>query len=323
MERARTSDAKDSGYRALFEKTAIVDLGGWTVLRLSGRDPAGMLDAVLTRNLPKEENGGVYAALLNPKGRIQTDLRAVRCEGGVLVVTGSAGGGAAREILGRYAPFSRVRLEDLSAGEERWSVLGLYGPDSRDLLGLPEMAEHEGRPLEPGLIAVRVELPVSGYDLIGARSALARVRRALENRGAVVADERAYEAARISAGIPRFGVDLTPENFPGECPTFLRRAVSFEKGCYPGQETVSRMHYRGHPNRTLHRFEVEGNAPQTGAPITQRGEEVGRVTSVAPLPVGGRVFALGYLSRRAEPKDEPLYASSAVLHPSDPPGKDR
>ncbi|MGH3106014.1 MAG: YgfZ/GcvT domain-containing protein, partial [Rubrobacteraceae bacterium] len=108
---------------------------------------------------------------------------------------------------------------------------------------------------------------------------------------------------RIEAGVPRFGSDITPENFPAEA-GILERAVSFEKGCYPGQETVARMHYRGHPNRELHRFVVEGTPPGSGAEIAQSGRQVGWITSVAPLPVDGKILALGYLHRNADPRGE-------------------
>src|SRR5206468_3961967 len=103
-------------------------------LRLTGEDPIGMLNAILTNVIPKEENLGAYAALLNPKGRIQTDLRVLKAEWDVLVDTEPEGAGAAREILDRYAPFSRVKVEELSEGEANWTILGLYGPRAGELL---------------------------------------------------------------------------------------------------------------------------------------------------------------------------------------------
>jgi folate-binding protein YgfZ len=121
----------------------------------------------------------------------------------------------------------------------------------------------------------------------------------------------AYETARIEAGVPRFGADITPENFPAEAGV-LERAVSFEKGCYPGQETVARMHYRGHPNRTLHRLVVEGPPPLPGTEIVQGEKKVGSLTSIAPLRVNGEIFALGYLSRNADPRGA-LHAGDAIL----------
>jgi tRNA-modifying protein YgfZ len=77
------------------------------------------------------------------------------------------------------------------------------------------------------------------------------------------------------------------------------------------------MHYRGHPNRTLHRFAVEGAAP-AGAEILQNGKRVGQVTSVAPLPVNGEMLALGYLSHTADEQGE-LRAGEATLRPSPSP----
>ncbi len=72
------------------------------------------------------------------------------------------------------------------------------------------------------------------------------------------------------------------------------------------------MHYRGHPNKRLHRLTVEGTPPLPGAPILQNGKQVGSVTSVAPLPVDGRVLTLGYLSRNADPGGT-LRAADATL----------
>jgi len=123
----------------------------------------------------------------------------------------------------------------------------------------------------------------------------------------------AYETARIEAGIPRFGSDITPENFTAEA-GILERAVSFEKGCYPGQETVARMHYRGHPNKTLYRLAIEGTPPAPGTEIFQGEKKVGHLTSLTSLPMNGEIFALGYLSRNANPQDT-LHAADATLRP--------
>ena len=288
------------GLAAMREGAAVVDRSSRKILRLNGKDPVGMLDAVLTNEVPKEADRGVYAMLLNPKGRVQTDLRVLRAGEDVLVDTEPEGAGAAREILGRYAPFSRVKLEDLSGS---WSVLGLYGPRARDLLGGLELAEHASAPVEVGgqaPLAVGVMFPVPGFDLFGPSEDIGAARTYLIEHGAVPASPSAYEAARIEAGIPRFGADITPENFPGETGA-LGRAVSFGKGCYPGQETVARMRYRGHPNKTLYRLVIEGTEAHAGAEIAQNDKTVGAVTSVSTAPVdNGRILALGYLSRNAE-----------------------
>jgi aminomethyltransferase len=297
-------------YAALRSGAALVDLSH-LILRLTGKRAVDMLNAVLTNAVPGEDRRGAYALLLDPKGRVQTDLRILKSGEDVLVLVEPAGARAAKGILGRYAPFSRVSLEEL----EGWSALGLYGPRARELLGA-ELTEHETAGVEAGgapLLAAGASHPAPGYDLLGTTDAVRAARKHLATRGARPAGLFVFETVRIEAGVPRFGADLTTENFPAEA-GLLERAVSFQKGCYPGQETVARMHYRGHPNRRLHRLKIEGTPPPQGAPILQNDKPVGKVTSVAPLPVGGRILALGYLHRKAD-TGSPLHAGEARVSP--------
>jgi tRNA-modifying protein YgfZ len=317
------------GYAALREGAAFVDRSDRKLLRLTGKDPIGMLNAVLTNDVPSREARGIYAMLLDPKGRIQTDLRVIKTGDETLIDTEPEGAEAAKEILARYATFSRVKLEELSD----WEVLGLYGPRATGLLGNPGLAEHEATRAEIGgvsVLVVGVAVPVSGYDLIGPPEALAAVRKYLIETGAATAGTAAYQTARIEAGVPRFGADITPQNFPGESENSLERAVSFGKGCYPGQETVARMRYRGSPNKKLYRFElVPGpvETPEAGDEILQGEKElrgpissanvVGWLTSVAPPQVDGKVYALGYLTRKAD-LHAPMRAEDAKVLASKP-----
>ncbi|MBA2533874.1 MAG: folate-binding protein YgfZ [Rubrobacter sp.] len=319
------ADSNDlEGYTALHEGAAVIDRSERRVLRLTGKDPVGMLNAVLTNDVPTHGDSGAYAMLLNPKGRVQADLRVVRAAGEILIDTEPGGSEAAKEILGRYAPFSRVKLEELPG----WQVLGLYGPRAAGLLENHDLTEHETKQAEIGgasILVAGVAVPVGGYDLIGPSDTLDTIRERLVERGAVPAGHNAYETARIEAGVPRFGADITPENFPGESENALQRAVNFGKGCYPGQETVARMHYRGSPNKMLYRFELEPGPtepPEAGDEVLQGERElagpassvdvVGRLTSVAPLAVDGKVYALGYLARKAD-IEAPMRAEDAKV----------
>jgi len=303
-------------YAALREGAALVDLSYKKVLRLAGKTAVEMLNAVLTNQIPEEDRLGVYALLLNPKGRIQADLRVLKSGEDILIEVEPKAVAAAKELLGRYAPFYHVGLEDLSETDASWAVLGFYGPRAGDLLEGLDLAEHESVKISlngADLLAVGVAVPISGYDLLGPADALEAARNHLRERGAVAAGLDVYEAVRIEAGIPRFGSDITPENFPAEA-GILERAVSFEKGCYPGQETVARMHYRGHPNKMLHRFVIEGSPPAPDTPIFQNEKQVGKITSIAPLPVNGEMLVLGYLSRSAHMQGV-LRAGDASLRP--------
>ena len=101
----------------------------------------------------------------------------------------------------------------------------------------------------------------------------------------------AQEALRIEAGVPRAGAEFTGAEFPQEAR--LESAVSFDKGCYLGQETVARIHYRGHVNRLLTRLALDGDVA-CPAELEVDGRRVGRVTSSTQL--GGHA-ALGYVRR--------------------------
>ena len=122
------------------------------------------------------------------------------------------------------------------------------------------------------------------------------------------------ELMRILAGTPRFGREIDDRVLPAEA-GLVERAVSFTKGCFPGQEPVARLHYRGHANRGLRVLAWESDElPGYDEPVVHDGKEVGRVTSAARD--GDRVVALAYV--RAEvPADAELSVGSATARPLD------
>ena len=108
------------------------------------------------------------------------------------------------------------------------------------------------------------------------------------------------EVLRVEAGRPRLGLDMTGETIPEEA-GLNERAVSFTKGCYVGQETVARLHYRGKPNRHLRGLRLSEPAERDG-PILLGEKEVGRVGSTTVSPTLGPI-ALALVRREAEPGD--------------------
>jgi tRNA-modifying protein YgfZ len=165
-----------------------------------------------------------------------------------------------------------------------------------------ETEEHEsilvlGRESAPGAIANR-EFGVPAYELVDEDApAWAEL------------DEDELERLRILARTPRFGRELDERVLPAEA-GLDERAVSFGKGCYPGQEPVARLHYRGHPNRTLRVLGLEGDVPVGDADLYLDGKVVGRITSTAPDPEHG-IVALAYV-RREVADDVDLRVGSAV-----------
>ena len=133
---------------------------------------------------------------------------------------------------------------------------------------------------------------------------------AAEPRPAVEVSEAAAEIVRVESGRPRFGLDLQPESVIPQEAGLNDRAVSFEKGCYVGQETVARLHWRGKPNRHLRGLRL--SAPVEAGAVLRLGErEVGTVTSPVVSPALGPI-ALALVRREAEP--------GAVLEVAAPPG---
>ena len=106
-------------------------------------------------------------------------------------------------------------------------------------------------------------------------------------------DDEELELLRIRAGTPRFGREIDERVLPAEA-GLERRAVNFEKGCYPGQEPIARQHYRGRVNRSLRVLSIEGGElPDYDAELVYEGKTVGRVTS--SIRDGARITALGYV----------------------------
>jgi tRNA-modifying protein YgfZ len=193
------------------------------------------------------------------------------------------------------------------------------GPDDVLLLTEPELGEVVRTHLVRNRFAAKcnVELESHSSTVVFA----AEADGGIENRDygepafelldadleATLGDEE-LERRRIAAATPRFGRELDERVLPAEA-GLDERAVSFSKGCFPGQEPIARQRYRGKVNRRLRVLEVDGGSPESGAPVTYAGKEVGRITSAVPG------LALGYV-RVEVPDDAELQigSTSARLH---------
>jgi len=145
-----------------------------------------------------------------------------------------------------------------------------------------------------------------GVDVICASADADAVRSAL---GVERVAEEVAECVRIESGRPRFGLDVGPETIPEEA-GLNERAVSFTKGCYVGQETVARLHYKGKPNRHLRGLRL--SAPVShGDEVTAGERVVGQIGSAAVSPVHGPI-ALAVLRREVAPGDAVKVGASAV-----------
>jgi folate-binding protein YgfZ len=278
-------------YELLTEAVGLVDRSDRAKLLLRGSEAVDFLQGQVTNDVAALEPGaGCYAAILNHKGKIRTDLRLLRGPDWVWLDCEAIGGVVLRHTVETYSLGRDVSFEDL--GAER-SILSLVGPAADDVLGaVPPPAEHSHVPGEHG-IHVRTDV---GVDLICEDPD--RVRAALDVREV---GEEAAECVRVERGRPRLGLDMDGDTIPQEA-GLNERAVSFTKGCYVGQETVARLHYKGRPNRHLRGLRLSAPA-ERGDEIVLGEKVVGRVGTVCESPALGPI-ALALVRREAAPGDE-------------------
>jgi folate-binding protein YgfZ len=305
-------------HRVLTERAGFLERTDRTHVTLRGPDSAEYLQGQVTNDVQELSPGeGCYAALLNPKGRILADMRVIMVtpEELWLDLEAVAHEPALRELT-MYKIGRRVEIAD--AGSDR-TVLSVIGPRAWDVLSQADIVEGAAPAPEHAWVRGRADSIVAatdvGFDVLVAPPAVAALTESLAAAGAHPVSEEAVEVVRIEQGRPRYGVDMSEENLPGEA-GIVERAVSFTKGCYVGQEPVARMFHKGHPNRHLRALRL--SAPvEAGTPMTAAGKEVGRVTSAAVSPVHGPI-ALGILRREVQPGDE-VDAGSATAKVAEPP----
>jgi len=177
----------------------------------------------------------------------------------------------------------------------------LIGPRAAEIAGSPPLPEHASAPHAVAGIECVAVGTVNGIDLIAAGDDAARLRAALLEAGAAEVSAEAVEILRVEAGVPRFGAEMDTATMPAEA-GIVAAAIDFEKGCYIGQETVARLHYKGKPNRHLRGLRLSAPVP-SGTALTLGEKEVGRVGGSCVSPVHGPI-ALAILRREAEPGAE-------------------
>jgi folate-binding protein YgfZ len=292
-------------YRTLLEGCGLFDRSERGKLALTGAGAVEFLNGQVTNELAGLRAGeGCYAAFLTHKGKMLGDLR--------ILAAGEAQGAPPAELL---LDTERVALQALFDMIRRFKVgfdvelhkrtverglLSLLGPEAAAIAGAVALAqpEHSNASVQIGgvrALAIRTD---SGIDLLFAAAEAERLGAELHARGAVPVGEGAVECLRIERGRPRYGIDLDESVIPEEA-GLNERAVSFTKGCYVGQETVARLHYRGKPNRHLRGLRLSQPA-DPGLELRLGERPVGHVGSTASSPALGPI-ALAIVRREAQP----------------------
>src|SRR5918998_1112837 len=288
------ADTSADAHRAMTEACAVVDRSERGKLALTGAERKEFLQGQVTNDVERLEPGsGCYAAFLTHKGKMLGDLRILDAGDELLLDCERV---ALQELFTRIRRFKLGREVELHKRTLERGLLSLLGPGARRIAGDVPQQEHAHRAAEIAGAPVRLIATDLGVDVLCATEDAGRVGDALVAAGAVRATEADAEVLRVETGRPRYGVDLDDSVIPQEA-GLNERAVSFEKGCYVGQETVARLYFRGKPNRHLRGLRLSGPAA-SGQPLRLGEREVGRLGSVVESPLHRRI-ALALVRREA------------------------
>ncbi len=306
-------------HRAVRDASGLFDFSFRAKFRMKGRDHARFLQRLVSNNVKKLTPGqGTYATLLNAQGHILVDLRLHCAEDSFLVDTDADLRDKAIQIFRRYIVADQVEIEPLNL-----FTLAFQGPSALHLLektlhiDLPAMQEFDHFAANYAGFPIRVVRASStgeeGYEVwVGAQGMEAVWGAACGQAptyGTLPCGWEALESLRIEAGIPRYGQELGEDVIPLEAG--LLNALSFNKGCYIGQEIVERARSRGHVNWKLMGLVMEsGPPPQPGEKVVVEGREVAEITSSCVSPTLGKAIALAYVRREvSEPGAKITFAS--------------
>lgn len=267
------------------------------VIAVDGDDAFTWLNGQLTNDLkPLADGASVYGLFLTPKGRVLADALVTRSEGQHYVLVPTSTWEELSAQLEKY-----IIMEDVVLRPTDLAVVSATGPSADQLVC-------EGVRFRSVRGLASIEWLVDPSQLDGAERSLAEQAR---DRGGNRVDDAAWDAERVARGLPRFGRDFGGATYPQEA-GLKRRAVSFQKGCYLGQEVVCMLESRGQLQRSLCALDVDGDVAPGVAIEDADGHVVGEVTSVASR--SGRTSALGFVKRAAIEQSKPLRSGGHAIH---------
>ena len=296
--------APEAEYAAAREGAGVHDASYRECLRLTGEDRASFLHAMVTQDVNGLPVGrSAYATFLTAKGAMVADARLLKRAHDLLVELEPGLAPKVKEHLEKYLISEDAEVHDGGPG---WAVLRVLGPRAAEALAaagaegaLP--AAGETRAARVGGVDVLggglgEAGGVPGVDVGVAREGLAAAWAALTGTGgARPVGLTALELLRVEAGLPRYGADLVDTTIPLEAS--LGHGISYNKGCYLGQEVIARATFRGHMNRKLVGLLLGEAEVAPGTELKVGDRKVGWVTSVVRTPRVGQVVALGYVHR--------------------------
>jgi len=300
-------------YSALHNSALFFDRSDRTRMRISGPKAAELVTGMVTNDVSALLSGeGQYAAALTPKGKIVADLRIFALDEALLIDASPAAAPGWKDMVRKYVNPRIAPYHDLTS---ELSDLGVFGRsarqvvsrvldlDDKDLAALAPYGHISRTFGDATVIIARVpEIDLDGFEIFVPSEAALSLRNKLEAAGIFAGSRDTWEIARIESGRPEWGIDMDESTLPQEANFDELGAISYTKGCYIGQETVARVHFRGHVNRFLRKLRfVTRPAPPKGAELfDETGKVIGEIRSSALSPRFGGV-ALGMVRREVPP----------------------
>jgi aminomethyltransferase len=282
---------------------------GYGVLQLTGEDRVEFVDNAVSNRVPDTDGQGAYALLLDPQGKIETDMYVYNAGERLLVFCPPA---RAAPVAEDWQEKTFIQDVDIRVATDDFGVFGVHGPKATEkvasvLNGAASPDQHlsfvRGSMADVGVTVVRGDglAGEEGFEVICTAEAAEDVFDTLVNRGMNAAPfgYRAWDTLTLEAGTPLFDTELA-----GEIPNVLgiRNALDFEKGCYVGQEVVSRVENRGQPSRRLVGLTVDA-VPEAGAAVFEGDSAIGEVTRAAESPTREEPIALALVEFDAARED--------------------
>lgn len=263
-----TYDLIRSGGSGFFEQKRGL-IGVW------GSEAVSFLDGMVTNDMKTLEDGAqMLAAFPNAQGRLLAVVRVLRQGDRFLFETEEATREKVFQNLFRFTFAGEFFVEDLSEGRSYFEIFG----DTQDRMDQDHLV---------------FNLPYGSGYFVSDELAKSFRNTATADFDCVPIDDELYETLRVETGIPKYGVDMDEDTIVPELG--LDGLISYNKGCYIGQEIIARIHFRGHVAKQLTGLAADGDLAAGKQLTSFEGKPAGRITSVAYSPKLGKTIALAFV----------------------------
>ncbi|HET8771333.1 MAG TPA: hypothetical protein VFM71_10160 [Gemmatimonadaceae bacterium] len=313
-------DAAMATYDALRTKAASVDRSARMRMTFAGDKAKEALGGLLTNDVVSLATGhGQRAAALTPKGRVIALVRVMDRGDDVLVDADAAAAEGFVAMIRKYVNPRLAKYADVTASTR---CVGVYGPQSAHVLAVALAASTDAQGARDALHAIEslgthaslrigtgdaavlvvrsADLGGVGFDCIGSAARIDALEAALAAANVPLASREVVTVARVEAGIPEWGAEIDADTIPQEANLDTLGAISFNKGCYTGQEVVVRIQHRGHVNKHLRQLVASEPMPVGSTVLDAEGKDVGAVRASVVSPTQGPL-AIAMVRREVEP----------------------